>query len=970
MTLPLVLAGPILRRVDPSQVSVWIALSKKATIALQVWEGVAHSGRADPYISSAKPTPTVRVTANLHIAVVTISKDAPDPDIASGATFQTLKPDTFYSYDLLITFDGETTARNLTTLGMLTASQPADPVLRVPLGYEPGNLPGFALPPSDLSKLNILYGSCRRPGHKDPDALAYVDDLISGPLHKTFNDPINRPHQLFLGGDQIYADDVVPLHMLLVMDLAKRLVSETGLPASPSPVEHVHVDAAARKIAGATPDLLQKDPKSAYTVDKTMTDVVFPVDRDHFPEGRRLSVTRRDAQLTSEDGTSHVISLGEFAALYLTIWSNAVWGAQVTDAKFAPDEAHPEQNGPFGWQETLPAHGALVMPDIAYPDVIAGTFYEENPEGIDPRMTSDEREKQRKADQHSLRFQHAVLKDFHRSLAKVQRALANVPTYMILDDHDVTDDYFLNPIWCNRVLTRKLGVEILRNAMTGYALFQDWGNDPLAYLSGPKQQLLALIPSLFPAGTPVVPDRQAANFIAELLGYDKPLAATPDGRYDHVKPPLTWHFLIDGPQYRVVALDNRTRRSYASAVGPPGNVSVDALVDQIPVSPMPVDKEVLVVIAPLQVIGAPALDEIVAPLSYRASDAIIAGTGIFKESVLGDQDTSDLSPHSTTGLRAMTGTNPDAIEAWAFDTVTFEHLLKRLAPYKRVVLLSGDVHYSSGTVMSYWTKPDPATPLDQLVPARYAQFTSSGFKNVMPPKVVFADRALGFAQQLARANIANERIGWDQPDTDLVLYPAGHSEADITAVMRSRLRSIPVLLPTWGWPDDNDPTGATPYDSAKATRLNPARPFDWCWRVRPLIDGRAEADRPAGIRVLEIDENAVAANLSDSSTVLEGYRALAARHQHALDRLRAARQILFRANLGRLRFIRPPDGGLEAVHDVVTVFADPSATVAIDPQPEVFLQQVASLGPEPEAPPAQLRTKALVIPKQQPAVPT
>ena len=92
MTLPLVLAGPILRRVDPSQVSVWIALSKKATIALQVWEGVAHSGRADPYISSAKPTPTVRVTANLHIAVVTISKDAPDPDIASGATFPTLRP--------------------------------------------------------------------------------------------------------------------------------------------------------------------------------------------------------------------------------------------------------------------------------------------------------------------------------------------------------------------------------------------------------------------------------------------------------------------------------------------------------------------------------------------------------------------------------------------------------------------------------------------------------------------------------------------------------------------------------------------------------------------------------------------------------------------------------------------------------------------------------------------------------------
>ena len=37
--------------------------------------------------------------------------------------------------------------------------------------------------------------------------------------------------------------------------------------------------------------------------------------------------------------------------------------------------------------------------------------------------------------------------EFRKNLPKVQRALANVPTYMILDDHDVTDDYFLNPIW-------------------------------------------------------------------------------------------------------------------------------------------------------------------------------------------------------------------------------------------------------------------------------------------------------------------------------------------------------------------------------------------------------------------------------------------------------------------------------------------------------------------------------------------
>ena len=39
MELPLLLAGPILRRVDPTNCAVWLALSKPATVTLKVWEG-------------------------------------------------------------------------------------------------------------------------------------------------------------------------------------------------------------------------------------------------------------------------------------------------------------------------------------------------------------------------------------------------------------------------------------------------------------------------------------------------------------------------------------------------------------------------------------------------------------------------------------------------------------------------------------------------------------------------------------------------------------------------------------------------------------------------------------------------------------------------------------------------------------------------------------------------------------------
>ena len=40
MNMPLVLAGPILRRVEPRSVSVWVALSARRVMGLRVWQGL------------------------------------------------------------------------------------------------------------------------------------------------------------------------------------------------------------------------------------------------------------------------------------------------------------------------------------------------------------------------------------------------------------------------------------------------------------------------------------------------------------------------------------------------------------------------------------------------------------------------------------------------------------------------------------------------------------------------------------------------------------------------------------------------------------------------------------------------------------------------------------------------------------------------------------------------------------------
>jgi len=950
MSLPLLLAGPILRRVEPTLVSVWVALRDPCDVRLKIWEGRAESGRPTP-LAQSPVTHTLRLGAQLNLVEVTVQLPA-----TAGVSFQA---DSLYSYDLEIT-DASNTLHTLNTLHMLEEGL-FDGFARLPLGFEPGLLPSFAPPPSELTNLNLLYGSCRCQSHPTPDALAMVDDLIFG--DDRYKDPRARPHQLFLGGDQIYADDVDEddeqphasgLHMLVVTETALPLIGTTG----DMPIEHLPLDQVLKledetKAVDPTPldGYVEEDPAV------TAANPFIPADRVHFPEGRRLDLTRIDAQLTSEDGASHVLSLGEFAALYLSVWSPAVWGQEVPLAKFAPNATAPTQVQPLRWDTELPPYvwhsdspdevakqGAIVMPPISFPERVAGHLYVVPRKPPEPPETDKEKLRREEFDKEKLRREKfEVIKEFHKNLPNVQRALANVPTYMMLDDHDVTDDYFLNPVWRTRVLGRKLGQAIIGNAMIAYALFQDWGNDPVAYESGPKAQLLTLAQQLFPPTLNKGPVQQAFQQIAALLGHDQPLTETPDGKFASANPPLKWHFTIDGPKHRVIAFDNRTRRSYATRAGPPGNVSVDAMVDQIPLPPLPAGREILIVIAPLQVIGPSVLDEIVAPLSYRVFDAVQAKS-----------TSSELDATSTSGLRQMTGTNPDAIEAWAFDAETFEHLLKRLEPYGRVVLLSGDVHYSSGTLMSYWRG-------NATRPARFAQFTSSGFKNVMPTFITFLDRAAGFAQQLIRLKLGAERLGWDQPLDDMVLLPEGTTEQDLLPVMRSRLRTVPVRLPTWGWPDLNNPDRPDTFDPLKSSRLNPAKLPDWRWRVKPLLDERHDSERPQPIQLLVLDAN-VEAKLSDPATILEGYQQVAARHQHALNRLRNARQILFRGNVGRVRFEAHDNGRLDAIHEVFTTFSDPDEPAVTTEKVEPYLVQVAPLGPEDEEPPTRLRRKAIEIP--------
>jgi len=930
LALPLVLAGPILRRVESNLVSVWIALSRPANVTITLWEGRIKPGAAGEFFRSNPPTPTLRIADDLHVTVALAR-------IPAGSQ-KVFKPGVIYSYDLTIVAGANT--HTLASLGLLKNIPTANggpagserPHLA--LGYIEDFLPSFALPPEKLEDLRIVYGSCRRPANEHPDAMAMIDDLITADLQNPlYEDALKRPHQLVLGGDQIYADDVWAGHMLILNPLANELIgmykdSDSPHPDELIPLETMPVDRK-RLITSE-----EEDPINHPDGWAPGGPTHIPCGLDPFPAGRRKSQIMRVAQMTTTDGGSHLYSFGEFAALYLTVWSNACWPLPTEWPKakdvYAPAGPQgkvtpaPEYEFPLKWDE-------LTAEQVGEKE--GKENYKECADLEDAALQTcllQQRQKKLEA-RHAIKVEQMT--KFYEALPKVRRTLANVPTYMMMDDHDATDDWNLNPIWVDRVNNTTFGRAILRNALASYAVFQDWGNDPVRYLNedtaaaGDPKRMLDTIAKMFPVRasatakppTSEVPAKPVMDALDKFYGLDQRPKPQFNGSYDPVNPPIKWHWSIKGPKHLLVALDNRTRRSFVSREGPPGNVAISAQKDQIPET-LPAGVDVLVVVAPLQVLGAGLLDELIAPTAYRVFDAA-------KYSKLNPTPSKEdkASQREGPGTRRMVGTDPDAIEAWAFDPLALEALLKRLAPHKRVLLLSGDVHYSSATELSYWTKGNP-------VPSRIVQFTGSGFKNVMPWFIGAVDRVLSFAQRMVRSNVGAERMGWNNSDDKAFVFKGGHSLADTPPVLRRKLKRSPMLMPTFGWPE--------------GTTVDPAKLPDWSWRVKPTLDVRPESERPPPGQLRKLDPpeprvQSILANHAEPGKELMAYATIAARHMDQFDKLRHSRQILFRSNFALVRFERTPD--LTAVHEVYTALPDPNAAPGTPLQVLPYLVQRASL---------------------------
>jgi hypothetical protein len=955
--LPLLLAGPIVRRVEPALASVWVALSKPATVTLKIWEGRVSSGSGN-VLNVSDPTSTLRVGDGLHVALPLIKILPTSPRL--------LEPGKIYSYDLEIK-SGSTT-HTLQSLGLLSTGTFEGRHVEA-LGFEENALPGFALPPPEITDLHVIFGSCRRVDHESLDAMVWIDDLMREKPDEnpySYKDAKKRPHQLFLGGDQIYADDVGRCHMHMLIDLSKRLIGSHPAEALENigeARELLPVGSIRKKKSGVSQPSKLDDYDNEVKLGDANADVEefsLPAGHACFPPGRRYLQSIVDAQMTSTDGTSHLFAFGEFAAMYLSVWSNAVWTPhrdprepdvldlpskeEVLERPQWPDIISTYVGSPLNVEETRDTITSSDSPEqkerkkfspfrdegyVGYERKDDGKY-----EDDDGNPLTAEQKFQKRFDDLvlSLRKERARLTVFHDGLAKVRRVLANIPTYMMFDDHDFTDDWNLNPMWYDRVYTTDLGATAARNALASYVIFQDWGNDPIRYeKQDDYKSLLTLIQLLFPSGEPG-PRGETAKVLDRLFGFREQVHADPvTGVFPARNPVIKWHYSVPGPKHLAVAIDNRTRRSFVSRIGPPGNVegsldptAVTAQTEQIPAGPLTDGKEVLLVIAPLQVLGPPLLDELIAPASFRVFDA--------------KSYSAKLDPNLQRGSRGMSGTDPDAIEAWAFDPLTLEALLARLKPYGKVVLLSGDVHYSTSTVMSYFTK-------GEADPVRFVQFTSSGFKNVMPSYITVIDRSLALAHLIVRQPLGAERMGWLRKPSNPIVLAGGTSEAEIPREYRAKLKQQPTLLPTLGWPDD--------------TTINPSQRPDWSWRVEPIFDVRADDKRPAPIQQFKFgDASGVQSALVQpgGADSIRGLHAVAGRQQHSLETLKNSRQILFRSNFGLVRFERR-EGVLHAVHEMYTAARRPEESGTEPLLPQLFVLHEAAL----TAPGAQRPEDTLVV---------
>lgn len=267
-TLPPVLAGPLLRRLEPGRLVLWLVGSQPLSLTLQLQaEGAAMQELA----LDEHQCQVIAVGREAYIHLIDVSLDA------------TLPEDLPIAYDLLLSD---------TQHGLQGMAAWAPHLL-----YGNARRAEFVL----HSRIdNLLHGSCRKPHHPAPDGLLCADRLLA---QKPATQ--DRPALLLMSGDQIYSDDVAGPMLRAIHALIERL----GL--FDEQLEGAVVDDSQALYCHHASYYQRAELLPALKSNETL--------RERFFGGVKKPI------FTSSSADNHLVTFAEVLAMYLLAWSPVPW---------------------------------------------------------------------------------------------------------------------------------------------------------------------------------------------------------------------------------------------------------------------------------------------------------------------------------------------------------------------------------------------------------------------------------------------------------------------------------------------------------------------------------------------------------------------------------------------------------------------------------------------------------------------
>ncbi|WP_199911565.1 metallophosphoesterase family protein [Dongshaea marina] len=280
--IPLLIAGPIIRRTSPSQLCLWLVTAKPCTPRLEIF----LANRDAPTMTLDHQQLPVGEHAYIQLLNYQFDEATPLPE------------DERIEYDLKLSHD--------------SGSSLISELLKASL--YPGELrPNFVIKRHIDS---LLHGSCRKPHYPSPDGLLRVDDRIAQSLEQ----PKQRPALLMMSGDQIYADDVAGPMLVAIHQVIARL----------------------KLFAETWQGALLNDSESLYASPLCyyQREELLPHNKANEALRERFFGGVSKPIFTTDSAHNHLISLAEVLAMYFLVWSPSLWdGIDLS----APDSLSTEQ---------------------------------------------------------------------------------------------------------------------------------------------------------------------------------------------------------------------------------------------------------------------------------------------------------------------------------------------------------------------------------------------------------------------------------------------------------------------------------------------------------------------------------------------------------------------------------------------------------------------------------------------------